>query len=221
MRFQAGAFGNRRMFLAYSPKIGNADSFIAYEKSHLDGHFINPGRYNRDNLTGNYTLHLNEHEAIGFKMNLGRNYFYSSGQIPLDLVATGELDRFGFIDPTTGGRIRTGVFGAYYRKEWENGSIFKADGFLTRSLFDLFSNFTLFETNRINGDGIQQHDSRLQQGGNVQYIRPYHLFGHQAVLMAGGYLLASQVKLTLYQQKARVPFATTTLAHADVTNPAG
>ncbi len=221
MRFQAGAFGNRRMFLAYSPKIGNADSFIAYEKSHLDGPFLNPGRYNRDNITGNYTLHLNEHEAIGFKMNLGRNYFYSSGQIPLDLVSDGELDRFGFIDPTTGGRIRTGVFGAYYRKEWENGSIFKADGFLTRSLFDLFSNFTLFETDRVNGDGIQQHDSRLQQGGNVQYIRPYHLFGHQAVLMAGGYLLASQVKLTLYQQKARVPFATTTLAHADVTNPAG
>jgi len=221
MRFQAGAFGNRRMFLAYSPKIGNADSFIAYEKSHLDGPFINPGRYNRDNLTGNYTYHLSDKEAIGFKMNLGRNYFYSSGQIPLDLVNAGQLDRFGFIDPTTGGRIRTGVFGAYYRKEWNNGSIFKADGFLTRSLFDLFSNFTLFETDQVNGDGIQQHDSRLQQGGNAQYLRPYHLFGHQALFMAGGYLLASQVKLALYQQKARVPFATTTLAHADVTNTAG
>lgn len=221
MRFQAGAFGNRRMFLAYSPKIGNADSFIAYEKSHLDGPFINPGRYNRDNLTGNYTYHLSDKEAIGFKMNVGRNYFYSSGQIPLDLVSAGQLDRFGFIDPTTGGRIRTGVFGAYYRKEWENGSIFKADGFVTRSLFDLFSNFTLFETDQVNGDGIQQHDSRLQQGGNAQYLRPYHLFGHQALFMAGGYLLASQVKLTLYQQKARVPFATTTLAHADVTNTAG
>jgi len=221
LRFQAGAFGNRRMFLAYSPKIGNADSFIAYEKSHLDGPFINPGRYNRDNLTGNYTYHLSDKEAIGFKMNVGRNYFYSSGQIPLDLVNAGQLDRFGFIDPTTGGRVRTGIFGAYYRKEWNNGSILKADGFLTRSLFDLFSNFTLFETDQVNGDGIQQHDSRLQQGGNAQYLRPYHLFGHQALFMAGGYLLASQVKLTLYQQKARVPFATTTLAHADVTNTAG
>lgn len=221
LRLQAGAFGNRRMFLAYSPKIGNADSFIAYEKSHLDGPFINPGRYNRDNLTGNYTYHLSDKEAIGFKMNLGRNYFYSSGQIPLDLVNAGQLDRFGFIDPTTGGRVRTGIFGAYYRKEWNNGSIFKADGFLTRSLFDLFSNFTLFETDQVNGDGIQQHDSRLQQGGNAQYLRPYHLFGHQALFMAGGYLLASQVKLALYQQKARVPFATTTLAHADVTNTAG
>ncbi len=221
LRLQAGAFGNRRMFLAYSPKIGNADSFIAYEKSHLDGPFINPGRYNRDNLTGNYTYHLNDKEAIGFKMNLGRNYFYSSGQIPLDLVNAGQLDRFGFIDPTTGGRIRTGVFGAYYRKEWDNGSIFKADGFLTRSLFDLYSNFTLFLNDQVNGDGIQQHDSRLQQGGNAQYLRPYRLFGHQALFMAGGYLLASQVKLALYQQQARVPFATTTLAHADVTNTAG
>ncbi|MFN2454503.1 MAG: TonB-dependent receptor [Pyrinomonadaceae bacterium] len=221
MRFQAGAFGNRRMFLAYSPKIGHADSFIAYEKSHLDGPFINPGRYNRDNVTGNYTSHLNENEAIGFKMNLGRNYFFSSGQIPLDLVTAGELDRFGFLDPTTGGRIRTGVFGAYYRKEWANGTIFKADGFLTRSLFDLLSNFTLFLNDRVNGDGIQQIDSRLQQGGNVQYIRPYRLFGRQAVFMAGGYELASQARVTLYKQKERVPFETVTLAHVNVANTAG
>lgn len=221
MRFQAGAFGNRRMFLAYSPKIGNADSFIAYEKSHLDGPFINPGRYNRDNVTGNYTYHLSDKEAIGFKMNFGRNNFYSSGQLPLDLVAAGQLDRFGFIDPTTGGRIRTGVFGAYYRKEWKDGSIFKADGFLTRSLFDLYSNFTLFLNDRVNGDGIQQHDSRLQQGGNVQYIRPYRLFGQQALFMAGGYELASQVTLTLDKQKARVPFENVTLAHVKVANTAG
>lgn len=221
MRFQAGAFGNRRMFLAYSPKIGNADSFIAYEKSHLDGPFISPGRYNRDNLTGNYTWHLSENEAIGFKMNLGRNYFYSSGQIPLDLVSAGQLDRFGFIDPTTGGRIRSAIFGAYYRKEWENGSILKADGSFTRSLFDLLSNFTLFLNDPINGDGIQQIDSRLQQGGNIQYLRPYHLFGHQALFMAGGYELASQARVLLYRQKARVPFETVTLAHVNVANTAG
>ncbi len=221
LRFQGGAFGNRRMFLAYSPKIGNADSFISYEKSHLDGPFINPGRYNRDNVTGNYTWHLGEREALGFKLNLGRNNFFSSGQIPLDQVAAGQLDRFGFIDPTNGGRVRTSVFGAYYRKEWHDGSIFKADAFLTRSLFDLFSNFTFFLEDQANGDGIQQHDSRLQQGGNAQYIRPYQLFGNQALLTVGFYELASQVNLGLSKQKNRVPFAAVTQAHVNVTNTAG
>jgi outer membrane receptor protein involved in Fe transport len=218
MRFQGGAFGNRRAFVAYSPELEKADAFIAYEKSHLDGPFINPGRYNRDNLTANYTRRLSDTEAIGFKLNLGRNDFYSSGQIPLDEVAAGRLDRFGFIDPTTGGRIRTGIFGAYYRKAWTNGSILKLDGFLTRSLFDLFSNFTFFTNDEVNGDGIQQHDSRLQEGGTIQYIRPYKLFGHQALFNAGGNIQASQINIGLFQEKERVPFSTTTSALAHITN---
>ncbi|MGI8836934.1 MAG: carboxypeptidase-like regulatory domain-containing protein [Pyrinomonadaceae bacterium] len=35
------------------------------------------------------------------------------------------------------------------------------------------------------GDEIQQHDSRLQQGVHVQYLRPFKLFGRQALLNAG------------------------------------
>src|SRR5262249_53886563 len=154
----------------------------------------------------NYTYHLAEGEAVGFKLNLGRNDFFSSGQIPLDLVNDGTLDRFGFIDPSTGGRARTAIFGAYYRKERSNGTILKADGFLTRSLFDLFSDFTFFLKDQVNGDGIQQHDSRLQEGGTLQYIRPYHFFGHHALLIAGANFQASQINLGLYQQKDRVPF---------------
>ncbi len=218
MRFQGGAFGNRRAFVAYSPQLKKADAFIAYEKSRLDGPFINPGRYNRDNVTGNYTRHLREDEVVGFKFNFGRNDFYSSGQLPLDEVAAGRLDRFRFIDPFTGGRVRTGIFGTYYRKQWKDGSVLKFDGFLTRSLFDLFSDFTLFLNDEANGDGIQQHDSRLQEGGTVQYIHPYKLFGHQALFIAGSNLQASQINLALFQQKQRIPFSTTTSAIAHITN---
>jgi outer membrane receptor protein involved in Fe transport len=221
LRFQDGAFNNRRAFLAYSPQLKNAAAFIAYEPSYTDGPFLNPGRYRRDNVTGNYTYHLSDSEALGFKLNLGRNRFFSSGQIPLDLVAAGALDRFGFIDPSTGGRVRTGIFGAYYRKQWNDGSLFKADGFLTRSLFDLFSDFTFFLNDEVNGDGIQQHDSRLQEGGTVQYIHPYHLFGRHVLLIAGGNVQASQINLGLYQQKERTPFRTTTKANAHITNTAG
>jgi outer membrane receptor protein involved in Fe transport len=221
LRLQGGSFDNRRAFLAYSPQLTNAAALIAYEPSYTDGPFLNPGRYRRDNLTGNYTNYLSDSEAVGFKLNLGRNRFFSSGQLPLDLVAEGTLDRFGFIDPSSGGRARTAIFGAYYRREWKNGSRFKADGFMTRSLFDLFSNFTFFLNDEINGDGIQQHDSRLQEGGTLQYIRPCHLFGRHALLIAGGNVQASQINLGLYQQKDRVLFRTTTRANAHITNTAG
>ncbi|HZH31685.1 MAG TPA: TonB-dependent receptor, partial [Pyrinomonadaceae bacterium] len=218
MRFQGGSFNSRRAFVAYSPQWEKIGSFIAYEKSRLDGPFLNPGRYSRDNLTGNFTYRPSEDQTFGFKLNAGRNNFYSSGQIPLDEVAAGRLDRYGFIDPTNGGRVRSATLGAYYRKEWTDGGILKADAFLTRSLFDLFSNLTFFLNDPTNGDGIQQHDSRLQQGGTLQYIRPYKLFGRQAMLHAGGNVQMSQINVGLYQQRERVPLTATTSADARIAN---
>lgn len=242
LRFQGGAFNTFRTFIAYSPELKSADSFIAYEGSRTDGPFINPLRYRRDYLTANYTRRLGENEAVGFKLNLGRNNFFASGQIPLDEVAAGQLDRFGFLDPFNGGRIRTGVFGAYYRKEGAAGNTFKVDGFVSRSLFDLWSNFTNFLDDDLtvvdaNGDGfddddpsdvpgligdeIQQHDSRLQPGVNVQYLHPYKLFGQQALLNIGGNFLASQINVGLSRSIERRPVSAVTQAKANVTNLGG
>jgi hypothetical protein len=206
-RLQGGAFGEYRGFVAYSPALEHADAFIAYEGSHTDGPFINPGRYGRNNVTGNYTRHLNDKESLGFKLNFGTNDFYSSGQIPLDLVASGQLDRFGYIDPFDGGRVRLGTLGTYYKR-------------------DLYSNFTFFlnhylPTDPIHGDEIQQHDSRLQQGVNAQYLHPYKLLGQSAVLTIGSNFHDNEINVGLNQTEARRIQAVTTSAHAHVTNVAG
>jgi outer membrane receptor protein involved in Fe transport len=235
LRIQAGNFNSKRLFAAYSPRLKDTDSFFAYEAGYTDGPFINPGRYRRDNFTGNFTRKLDEHQSVSFKLNVGRNDFFSSGQIPLNEVAAGRLDRFGFIDPFDGGRVRTGIFSVYYKKELSSGGNLKIDGFLGRSLFDLFSNFTFFLKDPQFGDEIQQHDSRLQQGVNVQYLRPYKLFGHQALLTAGSNLHANQINIGLFPAVARNPNRLDlnrslgvdnpdilrTVAHADVTNIAG
>ncbi len=220
-RIQGGSFDTFRSFLAYSPYLKNANSFIAYEASRTDGPFKNPLRYKRDNITANYTCRITDKEALGFKINAGRNDFFSSGQIPLDEVAAGRLDRFGFVDPFDGGRVRTGVFGAYYRKEWQGGDIFKLDGFLSRSLFDLYSNFTFFLNDEVNGDEIQQHDSRLQEGINAQYIHPYKLFGRQALLVLGGNFHDNQINVGLNHTVERNPIEAFTSALAHVPNAAG
>ncbi len=172
-------------------------------------------------LTGSYTYHLSEDQTLGFKLNLSRNDFYSSGQIPLDEVAAGRLDRFGFVDPNTGGRVRSGTLAAYYRKQWEDGSQLKFDGFLSRSLFDLYSNFTFFLNDQVNGDAFVQHDSRLQEGGNIQFIHPYQLFGRQALLIAVGNIQAFQTNVRLAPTIGRAPIGITTNADARVTNAAG
>ena len=221
MRTQGGSFGEYRTFAAFSPVFDHADAFLAYDGSHTDGPFINPGRYGRNNITGNYTRHLNEKESLGFKLNFGTNNFYSSGQIPLDLVASGQLDRFGFIDPYDGGRVRLGTFGTYYKRDFDNGDILKLDGFLGRSLFDLYSNFTFFLNDPVHGDEIQQHDSRLQQGVNAQYLHPYKLFGHSALLTLGSNFHDNQNNVGLLHTQQRQALSLTTSAHAHVTNVAG
>lgn len=99
--------------------------------------------------------------------------------------------------------------------------MFKLDGSVSRSLFDLFSNFTFFLNDEVNGDEVQQHDSRLQEAANAQYLRPFKLFGQQALFIAGGNFLASQINVGLYQSVARNPIAVTTQSFADITNAAG
>jgi outer membrane receptor protein involved in Fe transport len=220
-RVQAGNFSSRRAFVGYSPVLEKADSFVAYEGSYTDGPFLNPLRYKRHNVTGNYTLHLDETQSVGFKFNGGANDFFSSGQIPLDEVAAGRLDRFGYIDPDNGGKVRSGTFGAYYRKELPAGAMLKIDGFMARSLFDLYSNFTFFLNDQVNGDEIQQHDSRLQEGANIQYLRPHRLGNNRALFTAGSNFHANHINVGLYNSVARSPIGVQTRANAVVTNLAG
>jgi len=204
-RVQGGSFGALRGFFSYSPALDKAVGFLAYEAARTEGPFLSPLRYRRDNLTGSYTRELGAGSALGFKLSAGRNDFFSSGQLPLDEVAAGRLDRFGFLDADNGGRARSSTAGLYYRRESAGGAVFKIDGFLTRSLFDLWSNFTFFLADPEFGDEIQQHDSRLQQGANVQYLRPHTLLGARALLVAGGNFQAFQTRVGLYPSIGRDP----------------
>lgn len=217
-RLQGGSFNSFRSFLAYSPKFKNIASFIAYEHSQTAGPFINPLDYGRDNLTANLTYKLSERHSIGFKFNGGRNDFRSSGQIPLDEVFANRLDRFGFLDPDNGGKVRNGTLGIYFRDEDKEGRIFKVDGFIARSLFDLWSNFTFFLNDPINGDEVQQHDSRLQEGINAQLLQPVKFGDVIGVFSFGGNFHANQINVGLDKSIARKPFEVVTKANAKVNN---
>lgn len=216
-RFQGGGFNTRRAFLAYSPPIKDA-AFISYERSQTDGPFLQPLNYRRDNVNGNYTRQLSEGRAFGVKLNISRNDFRSSGQIPLDEVAAGNIDRFGFVDPDNGGRVRSGTLGVYFRDENSQGRVLKIDAFVSRSLFDLYSNFTFFLNDPVNGDEIIQHDSRLQEGVNLQYIRPVKFGNAIGAFTAGGNFHANQINVGLDRSIARSPVENVTKANANVNN---
>ncbi len=226
IRLQGGNFNTGRTFLAYSPEVQRVDAYVAYEGAYTDGPFINAGRYRRDNVNANYTRTLKASQKWGVRFIFGRNNFYSSGQIPLDLVANGTLDRYGYIDPSNGGRVKLGTLSTNYTKTFAAGDTLRADAFLGRSLFDLYSNFTFFLNDPLNGDGIQQHDSRLQEGANTQYSHQQKLGTVTGVLTAGANYHDNQINVGLYPlafsgNSDRVPLGVATRANARVTNGAG
>jgi len=221
LRAEGGNFATGRAFLAYSPDVPTISSYFAYDASYTDGPFRSPLRYRRDNVNANVTKTLGKDEKLGFRFLFGRNNFYSSGQVPLDLVAAGLMDRFGYIDPSDGGRVALGTLSAYYSKTFHDAGTLRADGFLSRSLFDLYSNFTFYLNDPVHGDAFQQHDSRLQQGANVQYTRPHKLAGVTAILTGGTNYHDNEINVGLYPRDGRTPTGVSTRAHAHVTNTAG
>lgn len=225
LRAQGGSFGEYRTFAAWSPHLKSAQSFLSWEHAYTDGPFINPLRYVRDNFTGNYTFEIGSTQSLGFKFNGGRNDFNSSGQIPLDLVGSGSLDRFGFMDPRDGGKVRHATGSVYYKKNLSANDTLRADGYVTRSLFDLFSDFTFFLSDPVNGDGIQQRDSRLQEGASSQYVPAGKVFGVPALFTAGANLGDNWINVDLFHDEdpqiiAPVPGKPWTEADVHITNPA-
>jgi hypothetical protein len=225
LRAQGGSFDGYRTFAAWSPQSKAADSFIAWEHAYTDGPFLNPLHYVRDNFTGNYSRKFANGQSLGFKFNGGRNNFDSSGQIPLDMVYAGVLDRFGYMDPGDGGRVRNGTGSVYYKRNIGANDTLHVDGFVTRSLFDLFSDFTFYLNDPVNGDGIQQHDSRLGEGSSAQYVRAGHIRGVPALFMAGGNVTDNWINVDLFHAKDRhilppVPGSPWTESNVHILNPA-
>jgi outer membrane receptor protein involved in Fe transport len=97
----------------------------------------------------------------------------------------------------------------------------KVDGFVSRSLFDLWSNFTFYLNDPVHGDEIQQHDSRLQEGLNAQYLHIHKLFNQPAILTFGGNFHDNHINVGTFNTDDRKVLVAQSSDHVHVTNAAG
>ncbi len=98
----------------------------------------------------------------------------STDQIPKRLIESGAISRLGNIDDTVGGESsRYSLMGEWNRDE-SNGSS-HLDFYLGRYDMDLFSNFTYFLEDDVNGDQFEQQDGRWFLGG--EYNRSWDFAG--------------------------------------------
>ncbi len=140
--------------------------YVAGEYKFTNAYFQNKQNFNRTNLFAKYTGELNNGDQLTFSLSHFQSQWDASGQIPDRKVADASISRFGSIDPTEGGRTSRTNFNAIHERKWKNTSL-KNQLFYSRYDFNLYSNFTFYLYDSVNGDQIQQVDHRNVLGYNT------------------------------------------------------
>ncbi len=124
----------------------------------------------------------------------------SADQIPLRAVEQGIIDELGSIDDTVGGDTSRYSINAQWQKGAWDGSAYIID-----YSFNLWSNFTYFLDDPINGDQFEQVDDRIIYGGQVNYQRTNNLFdGKKTTNRFGVELRVDDIdEVGLYRTQAR------------------
>ncbi|MBD3724046.1 MAG: TonB-dependent receptor [Flavobacteriaceae bacterium] len=150
-------------------KNSKSNAYIATEYILTDGPFESPQNFNRFNLFGKFTTIIDN----SIKLSLVASHFNSkwdaSGQIPMRLVNNGTISRFGAVDDTEGGFTSRSNFSFSIDKKLDENSSIKSNGYISKYDFTLFSNFTFFLEDPINGDQIKQKENRMLYGFNSEY----------------------------------------------------
>ncbi|WP_089398176.1 TonB-dependent receptor domain-containing protein [Noviherbaspirillum humi] len=162
-----GQNGYLRTLLADSPKAGNGNLLYALELFHNDGPFTRPDDYRKFNGVLRYS---EGNAANGFNLSAMayRAKWNATDQIPQRAVNGGLLGRFDTVDPTDGGQSHRYSLSAAWRRSTAQESS-SVNAYLIHNKLDLFSNFTYFLNDPINGDQFAQPDRRTTAGMNASH----------------------------------------------------
>ncbi|WP_297764474.1 TonB-dependent receptor [uncultured Muriicola sp.] len=186
VQFEIGDFGWNRslgMFNVISDQKENA--YVAAELLRSDGPFESSQNFSRINLFGKYTAHFKDNTTFSMAASFFTSTWDASGQIPQRAVDAGLISRFGAIDDTEGGTTSRVNINFEFQKQLDEDSFFKANAYLSKSDFNLFSNFTFFLEDKENGDQIEQKESRNLFGLNTELKRNVEFGNTNFVLRFG------------------------------------
>ncbi len=174
LRLSAGQDGWGRLFGAASPAVGRGVLLAAIEANRNDGPWVRPDDYRKLNGVLRYSQGDNRN---GFSVT-GMGYWAdwnSSDQVPERAIDSGLISRFGFLDPSDGGKTGRQSIAAEYQRSAGPSSL-RATGFVLHNSLNLFSNFTYFLDDPEHGDQFEQAERRTAAGGRVTYRRLGHFF---------------------------------------------
>ena len=181
VKLEGGMYGYFRTaagidLLDKNTSTGHQTAYVAGEYGYNRSYFDKSQDFNRFNLTGKYTNYLSDSKKLTITLSGFRSIWNASGQIPERAVANGYIDRFGELD-NEGGLTNRYTFNAQYSQSINSNSYFKSNVFLGYYDFSLYSDFTYFAQDSVNGDQIHQAEHRVFGGYNSDYNTNYTLAG--------------------------------------------
>jgi outer membrane receptor protein involved in Fe transport len=198
-----GSYNTQRYVGVLSPPEGTMLSpYIAGEVYHNDGPFKNPNDYIRYNILAKFGLWSTANSNLGFLGTFFKTGWNASGEIPARAVRSGEIGRFGSFDPSEGGKSERQNLSLIYNYADANQA-FNAQTWVSWYKLQLWSNFTLFLNDPVNGDGIEQNDKRFLAGNNINYRRNYNLWGLPMESFIGFQSRFDHIRVGLFNQTDR------------------
>ena len=207
-----GQNGFARTLLADSFGLGNGNLLYALELFHNDGPFVHPDDYRKANGVLRYS---EGSERNGFNISLMayKAKWNATDQIPQRAIDTGVLpSRFDAVDQTDGGNAHRYSLSTAWQKSTESTST-KVNAYIITTQLDLYSNFTYFLDNPVNGDQFNQPDRRVTTGVNGSHTWQHVLMGFKSENTLGFQFQNDNIHNGLYLTRARERLSTTRADH--------
>lgn len=190
VKLSAGQFNTLRTMalldLFHSDQNGNKQSvYLAGEYYISDGPFIDPQDFSRTNIFAKYHAQFGSDKIVTISASAFNSRWDASGQIPERAVEDGSIDRFGSIDNGEGGFTGRSNLNIVYTKLLSPRADFTNQIWYSKYNFELYSDFTFFLNDSINGDMIRQKESRNLFGYTGILHKDLYLAGFPATLKSG------------------------------------
>jgi hypothetical protein len=207
-----GQDGFRRAMLAGSPEFAGGTLLYALEAMENDGPWTRPGDYRKRNGMLRYSRGY-ANNGWSVTAMAYRGSWNATDQIPLRALEIGALGRFDAVDDTDGGNARRLSLSGIWRRSGAD-SASKLSAYVIRNQLDLYSNFTYFMNDPVNGDQFAQPDRRVTSGFDATHTwHPHRGETMASDLTVGARLQNDNIFNGLYDTRARRRLATTRADH--------
>lgn len=178
-----GSFGYRRALLADSPLLTTGNLLYALELIGNNDPWESPSRFGKQNGVLRYSLgSASDRHSVTLMAYQGR--WNATDQIPLRAVSRGQINRLGTVDPSDGGNSERYSL-SYERRHTDRDHEFQLNAYAMRYRMRLYSNFTYFMNNLVNGDQFEQADRRSVYGIAPTWLAIGKLWDRESILKYG------------------------------------